>query len=294
MKSGDRLSLRFLTDDAEGPKEVSARQYALRCLWFRREAFCVLGDKLRSAWDRPGVYVLVGQRQSDGRRQVYIGQSGSAYERLGQHLKSGRKIFWQDTAVLYSEGDGLTSGDLDYLEAELIQRASAGSTVGEYEVVNRVDPRPRTNAGESEQLWESAEVLLTAVGFDLFRRKAEARALVPETPPHDLAEAPPVPTAIVPAFEAVRNALLAAGANVDFYSTRVDYRAKVSVGQHFRVFARLNLNKADIRIELADVERVRVLAGDRPDEALIAKLQHAYRVACDRLNRKSIGAASAS
>lgn len=97
----------------------------IQAIAFRRNK---LGEvrKTFSEIERPGVYILIGEDESEPDRQLaYIGESEAIGERLGTHNsnKAGRdtKEFWTDTVVLISKYENLTKSHARYVEACLIR-----------------------------------------------------------------------------------------------------------------------------------------------------------------------------
>ena len=69
------------------------------------------------------VYFLIGETEDDELR-VYIGQAVNLQKRLEQHTKSEDKEFWTIAIAFTTKEAGLNESDINYLEKELINRAT--------------------------------------------------------------------------------------------------------------------------------------------------------------------------
>jgi len=80
--------------------------------------------KLRKEFGQAGVYLLIGPRQDGGEGEMlYVGEGDPVGDRLKDHYV--KKDFW-NRAVFFVAGQGqLNKAHIQYLEAQLIQRAKA-------------------------------------------------------------------------------------------------------------------------------------------------------------------------
>ena len=80
------------------------------------------GIRNRDDFERPGVYVLLGEgTPGDPRQQLYIGQTNAAGERLDNHR--GRKGFWTDLILFTTTDDSLNTALCRHIEQRLYQQA---------------------------------------------------------------------------------------------------------------------------------------------------------------------------
>jgi len=74
---------------------------------------------LRSEVERPGVYLLVGEK--DGRPLLYIGETDDIKARLKNH--AAKKDWWSEAICITSSGEPLNKAHARYLESKLISDA---------------------------------------------------------------------------------------------------------------------------------------------------------------------------
>jgi hypothetical protein len=75
----------------------------------------------REEFQQPGVYLLIGPREDGDGEKIYVGEGDPVYHRLESHYAN--KDFWT-RAVFFVAGPGqLNKAHVQYLEAQLIQRA---------------------------------------------------------------------------------------------------------------------------------------------------------------------------
>jgi len=79
--------------------------------------------KKRAEFGNSGVYLLVGHEGDDDRPKIYIGEADSVRERLDNH--HAKKDFWQQTIVFTTKGDPLNKAQIQYIEARLVELATA-------------------------------------------------------------------------------------------------------------------------------------------------------------------------
>jgi len=119
------INIFLLDGDPNGIRAAQIMMSTIQAIAFRRNK---LGDVRKTCREieRPGVYILIGEDDSEPDRQLgYIGESEGIGERLATHNsnKSGRdsKDFWTDTVVLISKDESLTKSHALYVEARLIR-----------------------------------------------------------------------------------------------------------------------------------------------------------------------------
>jgi hypothetical protein len=108
------INIFLLDGDPNGIRVAQIMMSTIQAIAFRRNK---LGEvrKTFPEIERPGVYILIGDDESEPDRQLsYIGESECIGERLATHNsnKSGRdsKDFWTDTVVLISKPEHRCAG----------------------------------------------------------------------------------------------------------------------------------------------------------------------------------------
>ena len=115
----------------------------------------------------PCVYFLLEEDNDSAKPQVYIGQTYSVQTRFASHHE--KKLFWQKAMVVSSRAEGFSTAHLLHLERMCIERAKAA---GRFEVNNdnggQRAPLPKQMMADCEDFFDSANLLLTTLGLDLF------------------------------------------------------------------------------------------------------------------------------
>ena len=191
------INIFLLDGDPNGIRVAQIMMSTIQAIAFRRNK---LGEvrKTFSEIERPGVYILIGEDESEPDRQLgYIGESESIGERLSTHNsnKSGRDIkdFWTDTVVLISKDENLTKSHARYVEACLIR--STGNNP-RWSLPN--SNMPSENAGKlplpdraaMDEFVDQTKTLVGALGWDLFR-EVRGRPNQPAQSAFELAPTPP-------------------------------------------------------------------------------------------------------
>lgn len=76
----------------------------------------------RSEVSRPGVYILIGQSDEAGDREIYIGEADDVAARLKVHIAKGDET-WREILVATRKDTTLNKAHVRWLERELIARA---------------------------------------------------------------------------------------------------------------------------------------------------------------------------
>ena len=79
--------------------------------------------KSRSEFSGSGVYLLVGREGYEERPTIYIGEAETVRARLDSH--HANKDFWQQAIIFTTKGDPLNKAEVQYLEARLVELATA-------------------------------------------------------------------------------------------------------------------------------------------------------------------------
>lgn len=184
----------FLLDgDPNGIRVAQIMMSTIQAIAFRRNK---LGEvrKTFPEIDRPGVYILIGEDESETDRQLaYIGESEGVGDRLAfwNSNRTGRdsKEFWTDTVVLISKDENLTKSHARYVEACLI-RSTGGNP--RWSLPNSQLPAgdagklPLPDRAAMDEFVDQTKTLVGALGWDLFRemrgRSADPATIVPAAP----------------------------------------------------------------------------------------------------------------
>lgn len=117
------FSLRiFVIDgDPDGLRIAERSNWVGKSVIFPRSLYPKI--KNRDEFQQTGVYLLIGTRETDEVEMLYIGEGDPVGPRFDSHF--AKKDFW-NKAVFFTAGVGhLNKAHVQYLEAQLIQKAKA-------------------------------------------------------------------------------------------------------------------------------------------------------------------------
>lgn len=118
------------------------------------------------ACSRYGVYLLLSEDM------VYVGQASDLAKRIKQHLIG--KSWWERVVILTTSDDSLNRSDIDYIESNLISKASK---IGRLDCDNKnmgnKQKVTKFRAVELEQYLEEALFLLELIGVNVFCEPTE-------------------------------------------------------------------------------------------------------------------------
>jgi hypothetical protein len=107
--------------DPDGLRVVERSNWNGKAVVFPRALYPTV--RKREEFQQPGVYLLIGPREDGDGETIYVGEGDPVYHRLESHYAN--KDFWT-RAVFFVAGPGqLNKAHVQYLEAQLIQRARA-------------------------------------------------------------------------------------------------------------------------------------------------------------------------
>lgn len=141
---------------------------------------------------------------------------------------------------------------------------------------------PESSKLESEQFVDHIVLYLRALGLDFFTPPPT------EVTSSELDDSDPISEVPINLRPVVGNlaAVLVKMPQATFYATKSpDVRAKVTVGQTFRVFARLKFRKNGIRVQLKDLNEDLFVPAEEQNAAgkLTGKLEAAHKIAVEKL-----------
>lgn len=96
--------------------------HALRAVMVQREGVSLLSA---DAWERPGVYVLIGSVAYGTPTEVRVGQSVKLRSRLTSHVRKPPIPWWRALAVVRDTTIGFHSAQIRYIEGALADELSA-------------------------------------------------------------------------------------------------------------------------------------------------------------------------
>lgn len=115
-----------------------------------------------------GVYLLFGEDEESGAKQLYIGQSGDLSKRLSHHNQ--KKDFWSKAVAIVSLTNNLTQTHVLFLEWLAIREAKQ---VGRYELENGNEgSKPYTPApmeADCQEIFNVSKTLLGTLGHPVFK-----------------------------------------------------------------------------------------------------------------------------
>lgn len=127
-------------------------------------------DELLStdACSRYGVYLLLSEDM------VYVGQASDLSKRIKQHIIG--KSWWERVVILTTSDDSLNRSDIDYIEANLISKASQ---IGRLDCDNKTSGNKQKVSKFREvelgQYLEEALFLLELIGINVFCQATKKR-----------------------------------------------------------------------------------------------------------------------
>lgn len=111
--------------DPDGLRVVERSNWNGKAVMFPRPLYTAV--RKREEFQQPGVYLLIGPRPDGEGETIYVGEGDPVYHRLESHYAN--KDFWT-RAVFFVAGPGqLNKAHVQYLEAQLIQRARAAKRI---------------------------------------------------------------------------------------------------------------------------------------------------------------------
>ena len=117
----ESFSVRIYLQDGhiDGVKVVARSKWSGRALVIPRSS---MPEEInRDELNAPGVYVLIGPADQQGRETIYIGAEDPISAELEKHVSN--KSFWTWTIVCSSKHDSLTQAHIEYIKARLIKLA---------------------------------------------------------------------------------------------------------------------------------------------------------------------------
>lgn len=160
--------------DPDGLRIVEKSNWIGQGLVFPRALFAEARD--RPEVKRAGVYVLWGPSESGQLPRVYVGEGDPVLQRLEDHARS--KDFWTHAIVFSSKDENLNKAHMQYLEARLVQLASAAKRC---ELNNRNVPQipslSEAEAADAEGFLADLLLCLPVVGVSFFEKDRPAPAL---------------------------------------------------------------------------------------------------------------------
>lgn len=119
---------------------------------------------------RTGVYILVGPDPAiAGRLAIYVGEGDLVLDRIVAHDKDVSKDFFERVLLFVSKDENLTKAHVRWLEARLVERASAANRAT---VKNGNEPGggqlPEADLAEMSEFLDQAVLLAATLGLNVF------------------------------------------------------------------------------------------------------------------------------
>ena len=170
------INIFLLDGDPNGIRVAQISMSTIQAIAFRRNKLREVRETFPEV-ERPGVYILIGEDDSEPDRQLaYIGESEAIGERLAYWRSnengSDAKTFWTDTVVLISKDENLTKSHARYVEACLIRGVGSNPR---WTMPNTRKPSedagklPLQDRAAMDEFVDQTKTLVGALGWDLFR-----------------------------------------------------------------------------------------------------------------------------
>lgn len=123
---------------------------------------------------QPGVYLLVGE--TDGGLTLYVGETDEIRTRITQHIKSGKKDWWERAIFVTAQGEPLNKAHARYLESRIYGLASRISKVA-LDNSNAPTASPLSKAAQAhmEDFLQNLRLVLPALRFDFLTEQAKPK-----------------------------------------------------------------------------------------------------------------------
>jgi hypothetical protein len=132
----------------------------------------------RPELDRTGIYILSGpDAEAVGGTRAYIGSANSVRERIKQ--SAAQRDFWETAIAVTTSDDDLSKGHVEYLEARLIELATAANRVTLDNGTSPAGQRrrlPEADQANMEAFLSNLKIILPVVGLDLLKPQPRAVA----------------------------------------------------------------------------------------------------------------------
>jgi Domain of unknown function (DUF4357) len=126
------------------------------------------------------VYFLIGDVETGGKQQLYIGESDNVLNRLLQHDSKNEKAFWKDTILVVGKDENITKAHTLYLESRLIDIVRKAGQVSLTNGTNPMKSLPRPDQSDMEYFIAQILLMMPVMGYSF------------------LTAIPPVPQAVAP------------------------------------------------------------------------------------------------
>jgi Domain of unknown function (DUF4357) len=132
----------------------------------------------RAELDRTGIYILAGpDAEAVGGTRAYVGSANSVRERIKQ--SAAQRAFWETAIAVTTSDDDLSKGHVEYLEARLIELATAANRVTLDNGTSPIGQRrrlPEADQANMELFLANLKIILPVVGLDMLKPQPRAVA----------------------------------------------------------------------------------------------------------------------
>ena len=167
------LNLRLIDGKPDGMLEVVDANWAGRVLQVpRNDIIAKKLQKQREEAERPGVYILLGEKESGP--AAYVGETDNEIiVRLNQHI--GNKDWWEKVILITRQSNDLNKAHVQYLEARLIEIIEEAGNVS-LENVQKPNPgRFGDDEHEMNRFLDTLLVILPVLHSDMFLKRPTRR-----------------------------------------------------------------------------------------------------------------------
>lgn len=165
--------------DPDGLRVVERSNWNGKAVMFPRPLYTAV--RKREEFQQPGVYLLLGPRADGEGETIYVGEGDPVYNRLESHYAN--KDFWT-RAVFFVAGPGqLNKAHVQYLEAQLIQRARAAKRVPLENANSPAEPTlSEMDRAYLEVFLQNLLGMLPVLGITAFEQTQAPATTTPELP----------------------------------------------------------------------------------------------------------------
>jgi len=169
------FSLRiFVADgDPDGLRIVERSNWIGKAVVFPRPLLPKV--KQREEFGQTGVYLLIGPREDGEGEMLYIGEGDPVRDRLVDHY--AKKGFWSRAVFFVAGHSQLNKAHVQYLEAQLIQRAKAAKRMPLDNVKQENEPSlSAADAADMRVFLDNLLGILPVIGVHAFEQSGERQA----------------------------------------------------------------------------------------------------------------------
>lgn len=174
---GFSLHIFMLTSAPDGPRTIEKSNWVGQGLMCPRASFASI--KTRPEFDRPGVYILMGDDAESGLPRVYIGEGDPIKNRFEKHINN--KDSWNTLFAFTSKDANLNKAHVQYLEARLVKLAQEAKNC---QIDNQNTPGPpsfsEADKANTDTFLDELLLCLLPLGVRIFERPNVTASMITE------------------------------------------------------------------------------------------------------------------